>query len=123
MSRSYAYILSSLLALTLPCVASAARIPVILTEGSVESTAADISLPASESGIITVRSCSTCSAQTFYFAKDRVLIVNGKSVDLAQMSAALRRAGNTPVGVHYRSSDSAVTRIVLLAVANSDSVQ
>jgi hypothetical protein len=104
-------------------VASASRVPVTLTEGSVESTAADISLPGNESGIITVRSCPSCSAQTFYFAKDRVLIVNGKQVDLPQLSAALRMAGNTPVSVHYRRTDATVTRIVLLTALRADSKQ
>ncbi len=123
MNRSNATILAGLLALTLPLAASAARVPVTLTEGSVESTAADISLPGNESGIITVRSCPACSAQTFYFAKDRVLIVNGKQVDLPQLIAALRLAGNTPVSVHYRRSDATVTRIVLLTAIRADTKQ
>jgi hypothetical protein len=114
MKASKAMILTGLLALGLPLAASAARVPVTLIEASVESRASDVSLPAEERGIITARSCSSCTAQTFYFAKERLLLVNGRQVELAQLRSALQRAGNAPVTVYYRRSDSLVTRIVFM---------
>lgn len=123
MKRSHACALSVLLGLAAPTLVLASRVPVVLIEASVESTADEISLPGVDSGIITVRGCATCSTQTFYFAKEHLLIVQGRQVDLAQMSAALRNAGKTPVTVHYRRSDSQVTRIVLLTSMKSESAQ
>ena len=86
----------------------------VLVEASVESTADQVSLPSSEQGILTVRACDNCSAQTFYLDKERQLMIGGKTVTLAEMSSALRTAGHVPVTVYYRRTDSAVTRISLL---------
>lgn len=113
MRRPSIFLLSALLGLGVPSLGLAARVPTVLIEGAVEAAASDLSLPASLGGIITVRGCSTCSAQTFYFGKDPLLILDGRKVDLKQMSLALRTAGSTPVTVHYRRSDSTVTRIVM----------
>jgi hypothetical protein len=120
MNASKAMILTGLLALGLPLAAPAARVPVTLIEASVESRASDVGLPADERGIITARSCSSCSAQTFYFAKEYMLMVNGRKVELAQLRSALQRAGNAPVTVYFRRTDSMVTRIVFMNL-NSDS--
>lgn len=113
MSRPSILLLSALIGLGASSPGLASRVPTVLIEGSVEAEANDLSLPSSLGGIITVRSCPTCSAQTFYFDKDPLLILDGRKVDLQQMSAALRKAGSTPVTVHYRRSDSTVTRIVM----------
>jgi len=123
MKRFSACIFSALLGAGLPALPLAARVPVVLVEASIESTAADLSLPGTLGGIITVRSCSSCSAQTFYFAKDPLLILAGKKVDLQQMAAALRKAGTAPVTVHYRRSDSVVTRIVLTTEVQPETAQ
>ncbi|MBS0400686.1 MAG: hypothetical protein JSR95_18645 [Proteobacteria bacterium] len=113
MNRPSIVLLSALLGLGASSLSLASRVPTILIEASVEAEAGDLSLPASLGGIITVRSCSTCSAQTFYFGKDPLLMLDGRKVDLQQMSLALRKAGSTPVTVHYNRSDSTVTRIVM----------
>lgn len=94
--------------------ALADRLPIAPIEGSVESTADQISLPVAEGGMVTARPCDDCAARTLYLDKDRVLILNGHPVGLAEMSRALRSAGKVPVAVHYRVSDSLVTRIVVM---------
>jgi hypothetical protein len=116
MKMPKANILAGLLALAAPIVGFAAGVPVVLQEGAVETTANELSLPSSEAGIITVRACATCSAQTFYFDKERQLIAGGKPLSLAQMTAALHAAGNASVTLHYRRKDQLVTRIVLMAL-------
>ena len=123
MKRIHASLLSVLLGLGAPALSLAWRVPGVLVEASVEAEASDLSLPSNMSGIITVRACPSCAAQTFYFGKDPLLILAGKTVDLQQMSAALRRAGTAPVAVYYRRSDSMVTRIVLLGVAQTETAQ
>ncbi|MBS0613318.1 MAG: hypothetical protein JSS24_09130 [Proteobacteria bacterium] len=123
MKRFSACILSAMLGAGLPVSVLSARVPVVLIEASIESSAAELSLPGTLGGIIVVRGCSACSAQTFYFAKDPLLMLAGKKVDLQQMAAALRRAGTAPVTVHYRRSDSAVTRIVLTTEAQLETAQ
>jgi hypothetical protein len=113
MNRPSIVLLSALLGLGASSLSLASRVPTVLVEASVEAESSDLSLPSSLGGIITVRSCPTCSTQTFYFDKDPLLILDGRKVDLQEMSMALRKAGSTPVTVHYRRSDSAVTRIVM----------
>jgi len=119
MSISKAYILAGLLALAGASSSHAGGIPTVLIEGAVETTANELSLPAAEAGIITVRACPTCSTQTFYFGKERQLFLDGKLVSLAQMSAALRIAGDAPVTLHYRRKDQVVTRIVFVVPRSS----
>lgn len=119
MKISKAHILTALLALGGADVTFAAGIPVVLVEGAVETTANELSLPGSEQGIITVRACPACSTQTFYFDKERQLISGGHSLSLAQMTAALRAAGDAPVTLHFRRKDQVVTRIVLMAPPKS----
>ena len=94
--------------------ALADRLPIAPIEGSVESTADQVSLPAAESGLVTARPCDDCAARTFYLDKERVLILNGHPVGLAEMSRALRSAGKAAVAVHYRVSDALITRIVVM---------
>jgi len=116
MKLSKTHILAGLLALGAANHGFAGGKPVVLVEGAVETTANELSLPASEQGIITVRGCPTCSTQTFYFDKERQLMLNGRAVNLAQMTAALRAPGNVPVTLHYRVKDKLVTRIVMMVL-------
>jgi hypothetical protein len=90
------------------------RLPIAPLEGSVESTADQVSLPVAEGGMVTARPCDECAARTFYLDKERELILNGHSVGLAEMTRALRSAGKVPVAVHYRVADSLVTRVVVM---------
>jgi len=97
--------------------AMADLLPIAPLEGSVESTASEVSLPVAENGIVTARACPTCETRTFYLDKQHRLLLNGRSVSLAEMTKALRSAGDTPVAVHYKVSDSLITRIVMMVQA------
>ena len=79
--------------------------------------ASEVSLPVAENGIVTARACPTCETRTFYLDKQHRLLLNGRSVSLAEMTKALRSAGDTPVAVHYKVSDSLITRIVMMVQA------
>lgn len=121
MNRTHACILALLLGVAAPVTGALANVPATLIEASVEAAADDLSLPADESGIITVRACAACAAQTFYFAKQYELILGGRRVELKQMSEALHRAGTAAVTVHFRRTDQQVTRIVMAMLPPSES--
>lgn len=124
MNRTHAYILAILLGVSVPALVASARPQEKLLEASVEAFAEDLSLPANESGVITVRGCPACSAQTLYFAKERVLILAGRPVSLKEMTDALRRDGKSTVTVFFRRTDQQVTRIVLaMSVQPADAAQ
>lgn len=121
MKRTHACFLVILLGISAPFMPARALAPAKLIEASVEAVAEDLSLPMEESGIITVRACSSCSTQTFYFAREHVLILSGRPVSLKEMSAALRRNGKAAVTVHFRRDDQQVTRIVLAMMPSAGS--
>ena len=80
-------------------------------ESSIETAANLLDLPTTTAGQLRVRACPDCSIRSFDL--DRALLIQavGKEMTLAQFSAYLAGAGSRPVTVHYRLSDSRVTRI------------
>ncbi len=94
--------------------AEAARQPMMVLEGSIETTAGQVILPSSSSGTALVYPCSGCAAQSLYLDANLALYLNGDSVTLATMSAALAASPGTQVTVHYRLADSRLTRLILV---------
>jgi hypothetical protein len=123
MNSLHASLFALLLGASAPVMTTFARAPSTLVESSVEATAADLSLPRDDSGIITVRACQSCGVQTFYFAQPHELILAGRHVELKQMIEALRLASSAAVTVHFRNSDQKVTRIVIKQLTTPDAAQ
>jgi hypothetical protein len=113
MRISKSFVLAGLLLLAGSDAALAGRRPMVIQEGAVETTANELSLPGNEQGIVTVRGCATCSTQTFYLDKQVQFLLGGRHVSLTEMSVALRSASGAQVTLHYRRTDSLVTRVVL----------
>ncbi len=112
--RSYSAAMLLMAAALTANVSKADRRAVVLLEGSIESTADLISLPGYDQGLVTVRPCSACAARTLYFEDQPDLFVSGRRVSIAELRGALAAAGDTSVTVHYRLSNMAITRIVLV---------
>ena len=97
--------------------ANARTIPLKPIEASIETAADLLVVPSSNAGTLVVRGCpeEACALRSLAVDGRSRFIANGDEVTPAKFAAVLSAAGKKPVTVHYRLSDSKVTRVVIMA--------
>ena len=97
--------------------AFAAKFPVTPIEGSIESAANLLVVPSSNAGTLVVRGCpeDACQIRSLTVDANTRYVAGKTDVTPAKFSSVLSAAGEKPVTVHYRLSDSKVTRVVIMA--------
>jgi hypothetical protein len=107
---------STLAALALTAAATLANAqhpPITVTEASVETSANLVHLPPTLAGTIQVLGCPQCRLQSLQLGPDSRFFLNGQEISLVQLSTAALSGTGNPLTIHYRLSDSIVTRVEL----------
>jgi hypothetical protein len=78
--------------------ASARQLP---TADTKEASASMLSMPASEDGLLLVKTCASCKGATFRASAQTTYLIGQKRVTLQQFSAFVRENGNAFVTVRY----------------------
>jgi hypothetical protein len=87
--------------------------PITVMEASVETSADQVHLPSSLAGTIQVLGCPQCRLQSLQLDSSSQFFMNFQEVSLVQFSTAALNAVGKPLTIHYRLSDSIVTRVDL----------
>ena len=90
-----------------------------IVELAVEARAADLSLPLTDVGSVTVRACAACKSVSLLAGVRARYLLDGQVVSLAQLRSALRVAPDTSVVVLYARGGSEITRIIATSPATS----
>ncbi len=93
--------------------ANAQHKPITVMEASVETSANLVHLPSTATGTIQVLGCPQCRLQSLQLDPTSKFFMNGKEISLAQLSTAALSGEGKPLTIHYRLSDSIVTRVEL----------
>jgi hypothetical protein len=83
--------------------ASARQLP---TSDTKEASASMLSMPASESGLLLVKTCGSCKGITFRASAQTAYVIGQKRVSLQDFSAFVRENGNAFVAVRYDIAQS-----------------
>jgi hypothetical protein len=89
--------------------------PITVMEASVETSANLVHLPATLAGTIQVLDCPQCRLQSLQLDSGSQFFLNFQEISLEQFSTAALNAAGKPLTIHYRLSDSIVTRVELTA--------
>lgn len=87
--------------------------PITVVEASVETSANLVHLPSSLTGTIQLVGCPQCRLQSLQLDSNSQFFMNFQEVSLEQFSTAALSAQGKPLTIHYRLSDSIVTRVEL----------
>lgn len=88
-----------------------------VVELAVEARAADLSLPLTDAGNVTVRACSACKPVALLTGARARYTLDLEAVTLSQLRGALRAAPETAVVVFYARGGTEITRIVATSPA------
>jgi hypothetical protein len=83
-----------------------------IIETAVEALASDLSLPLTEAGSVTVRSCPTCRSVALLTGSRARYTLDGETLSLQELRRALLAAPATAVVVLYARGGTEITRIV-----------
>ena len=92
----------------------AQKAPVVVIEGSVETSTDAVIFPSGLDGRIQVRGCEGCAHSTLQLDKDTQCILGGQTVTLREMAAYSSRTSARPLTISYRLRDLVVSRISVL---------
>jgi hypothetical protein len=87
--------------------------PITVMEASVETSANLVHLPPTLAGTIQVLGCPQCRLQSLQLDSSSRFFMNFQEVSLEQFSTAALSGTGNPLTIHYRLSDSIVTRVEL----------
>jgi hypothetical protein len=93
--------------------ANAQHPPITVTEASVETSANMVHVPPTLAGTIQVLGCPLCRLQSLQLNADSKFFRNFKEITLEQFSTEALNGAGKPLTIHYRLSDSIVTRVEL----------
>jgi hypothetical protein len=93
--------------------ANAQHPPITVMEASVETSANLVHLPSSLAGTIQVTGCPQCRLQSLQLDASSQFFLNFQEISLEQFSTAALSGQGNPLTIHYRLSDSIVTRVEL----------
>ena len=113
--RPATVLLLALLTAATTSIASGLRV----VELAVEARAADLSLPLTDVGSVTVRACTTCKSVSLLTGVRARYLLDGEAVSLAQLRTALRATPETAVVVLYARGSTEITRIIATSPAAS----
>jgi len=99
----------------LPAEETAAMLPGVVLEGSVETSTDAVIFPGDGNGRLQVRGCDSClhggvipvDARTTY-------VIGGDSVSLREMAQYALRTPGHALTIHYRLKDTIATRVTVL---------
>jgi hypothetical protein len=86
-------------------------------ELAIEARAADLSLPLTDAGSVTVRACSACKPVALLTGARARYTLDLEAVTLSQLRAALRAAPETAIVVFHARGGTEITRIVATSPA------
>lgn len=90
-----------------------------VVELAVEARAADLALPLTDVGSVSVRACTACKSVSLLTGVRARYLLDGEAVSLAQLRSALRAAPETSVVVLYARGSTEITRIIATSPAAS----
>jgi|SRR5882757_3976614 hypothetical protein len=94
-------------------IANAQHPPITVTEASVETSANLVHLPPTLAGTIQLLGCPQCRLQSLQLGSDSKFFLNFHEISLEQLSTEALNGAGKPLTIHYRLSDSIVTRVEL----------